>query len=334
MKTAQFEVFDLTKVYNGKKVLDIPFMTFNKGIIQGVIGPNGGGKTTLLSILSLLLPPTSGRVYFEGADTASADKGLLRRKITLVLQNPLLFNTTVEKNIAYGLKLRGIDGKDRKKSIEESLNLVGLDGFGKRMARQLSGGEIQRVAIARAIALRPDALLLDEPTANIDRESVNLLEGILKKLNSRLKTTIILATHDMNFAYRLSEEVIHLFEGKIKKSPMENLFRGSLRRDRNGPIFDTGRIEITVLSEKSEANFISISPEDIVVSLKPVFTSARNSFPGRISLISDGGDFVNLEVDAGENLKIKVTRKSFRELGLNIGSRVWLTFKSSSVEVF
>jgi tungstate transport system ATP-binding protein len=113
------------------------------------------------------------------------------------------------------------------------LNLVGLDGFEKRRARELSGGEIQRVTIARAIALNPDALLLDEPTANIDRESVNILDRILRELNRRFGTTIILATHDINYAYRLSDEVIHLFEGKISSSPIENLFRGSISKEKD-----------------------------------------------------------------------------------------------------
>lgn len=334
MDSFQYEISNLTKAYNTKKVLDIPRLAVKKGSIFGVMGPNGGGKTTFLSIISLLLPPTSGKIYFEGTDTDHADQGSLRQRMTLILQNPLLFNTTVEKNIAYGLTLRGIDKKDREKKIEESLNLVGLNGFGKRRARELSGGETQRVAIARAIALNPDALLLDEPTANIDQGSVNVLERILKDLNQRFGTTIILATHDINYAYRLCDEVIHLFEGRMAKSPIENLFRGSIKKEKGLFLFDTGRIRVTVLPERIESNFISIPPRDIIISLRPVSTSARNSFSGNITQMSDAGDAVTLEVDAGERLRVKVTKKSFQEMGLTIGSSVYLNFKSSSVEVF
>jgi molybdopterin-binding protein len=334
MEAFQFEIRDLTKVYNGKKVLDIPRLSIKKGSIFGVMGPNGGGKTTFLSIISLLLPATSGKVYFEGTDTDDADQSSLRQKMTLILQNPLLFNTTVEKNIAYGLRLRGIDRKDREKRIEESLNLVGLNGFEKRRTREISGGEIQRVAIARAIALNPDALLLDEPTANIDQGSMNVLERILKDLNQRFGTTIILTSHDINYAYRLCDEVIHLFEGMMTRSPIENLFRGSITKEKDLFLFDTGRIKVTVLPERSESQFISIPPRDIIISLRPVSTSARNSFSGNITQMSDAGDAVTLEVDAGERVRVKVTKKSFQEMGLTIGSSVYLNFKSSSVEVF
>ncbi len=334
MNSFQYEINNLTKAYNGKKVLDIPHLAIKKGSILGVMGPNGGGKTTFLSIISLLLPPTSGKVYFEGADTGNADQSSLRQRMTLILQNPLLFNTTVEKNIAYGLKLRGIDRKNREKKIEESLNLVGLNGFGKRRAREISGGEIQRVAIARAIALNPDALLLDEPTANIDRGSVNVLERILKDLNQSFGTTIILTSHDINYAYRLCDEVIHLFEERVTKSPIENLFRGSIKKEKDLFLFDTGRIKVSVLPERIESTFISIPPEDIIISLSPISTSACNSFSGNITQLADTGDAVTLEVDAGERLRVKVTKKSFREMGLTIGSSVYLNFKSSSVEVF
>jgi tungstate transport system ATP-binding protein len=334
MDTFQFEIRDLTKVYNGKTVLDIPHLTIKKGSIYGAMGPNGSGKTTLLSMLSLLLSPTSGKIYFEGIDIDEADKHLLRQKMTLVLQNPFLFSTTVEKNVAYGLKARGIKKGERKKRIMECLELVGLEGFEKRRADELSGGEIQRVAIARALTLYPKVLLLDEPTANVDRGSVDVLERILKELNQRFRITIILATHDINQAYRLADEVISLFGGKIAKSPAENLFKGRVLREKDIFLFDTGRIKVAILPESDEVSHISIPPEAIIISHKPISTSARNSFSGEIYQVADGGDSVSLVVDAGEKLTVKVTKKSFQEMGLNVGSRVYLTFKSSSVEVF
>lgn len=334
MDNFQFEVRELTKAYNGKKVLDISHLVIKKGRIYGVIGPNGAGKTTLLSILSLLLPPTSGKICFEGIDTCEANKHSIRQKMTMILQNPLLFNTTVEENIAYGLKVRGIEKGEQRKRIKECLKLVGLDGFEKRRARELSGGEIQRVAIARALALNPRVLLLDEPTANVDRGSAALLEKILKELNQRFKITVILATHDINQAYRISDEVICLFEGKMARSPLENLYRGRVIKDKDISLFDTGKIRVAILPERDEVNHISIPPEDIIVSIKPISTSARNSFSGNIFDVFDEGDSVRLEVDVGEKLRVKVTKKSFQEMNLNLGSHVYLTFKSSSVEVF
>ncbi|UCG66358.1 MAG: ABC transporter ATP-binding protein [Deltaproteobacteria bacterium] len=334
MDNLQFEIRELTKGYHSKKVLDIPSLTIKKGKIYGVIGPNGSGKTTLLSILSLLMPPTSGTIYLEGVDIDKADKHSLRQNVTLVLQNPLLFNTTVGNNIIYGLKARGVKKGEQKKRLEECLKLVGLDGFEKRRAREHSGGEIQRIAIARALALNPRVLLLDEPTANVDRGSVALLEKILKELNQRFKITVILATHDITQAYRISDEVICLFEGKLARSPLENLYRGRVIKDKDISLFETGKIRVAILPEGDEVNHISIPPEDIIVSIKPISTSARNSFSGNISNVFDEGDSVRLEVDVGEKLRVKVTKKSFQEMNLNLGSHVYLTFKSSSVEVF
>ncbi len=212
---AQLEIYDLTQLYNGKKVLDIPYLAFKKGRIYGVMGPNGAGKTTLLSILGLLKRPTTGKIYFEGKDV-KIQRSYLRKHLTLVLQNPLLFDTTVEKNVAYGLKIRNIPKKDRDERIQRSLNLVGLNGFQKRRARELSGGEIQRVAIAQALAIEPKILFLDEPTANVDRENVEILEEIIKELNRKYQITVILATHNLDQSYRIADEVISLFEGKIR----------------------------------------------------------------------------------------------------------------------
>jgi len=334
MDTVQFEIRNLTKVYNGKRVLDIPHLTIKKGRFYVVMGPNGSGKTTLVSILSLLLSPTSGKIYFEGVDTSKADKRSFRQKMTLILQNPLLLKTTVEKNIAYGLKVRGIKGRERKRRVTECLQLVGLEGFEKRRAGELSGGEAQRVAIARALALYPKVLLLDEPTANVDRRSVDVLENILKELNQRFQITIILATHDINQAYRLADEVVSLFAGKIAKSPAENLFKGRVLKEKDVSLFDTGSIKVAILPESDEVSHISIPPEAIIISHKPISTGARNSFFGEISQVADGGDSVSLVVDAGEKLTVKITKKSFQEMRLNVGSFVYLTFKSSSVEVF
>ncbi|MEW6616364.1 MAG: phosphate ABC transporter ATP-binding protein [Thermodesulfobacteriota bacterium] len=219
MNKYQFTVKGLTKFYNGKKVLDIPYLIIKKGTVHGVMGPNGSGKTTLLSILSLLVKPTSGRIYFDGLEIDSRDNDdyILRRQMAMVLQNPFLLNSTVEKNVAYGLRIRGLSKREQKQKVEECLDLVGLTGFEKRRAQELSGGEAQRVAIARGIAVTPKVLFLDEPTANVDKIHIDVLENIVKELNRRYKTTIIFTTHDLNQACRLASEIVVLSEGKIKE---------------------------------------------------------------------------------------------------------------------
>jgi molybdopterin-binding protein len=329
------ELRDITKSYHDSTVLDIPCLVIKQGGMYGIMGPNGAGKSTLLSIAAFILPPSSGTIYWEGVDVDTMDKHQLRKKVTLITQNPYLFHTTVAKNVAYGLKMRRIPPHERKETIEESLHLVGLPAFGKRMAHELSGGEAQRVAIARALALKPQVLLLDEPTANVDRPGVEQLETIVQGLNEKLGITIVVATHDASQAHRLADEVIYLLDGKIAKSPMENLFKGHvIKKDKDLLLFDTGRIHVTIPAQRDTVRHIAIPPEDIIVSHEPHATSARNSFGGTVTHVADEGEFVSLTVDIGEKLRVKITKRSFQEMQLTLGTPVYVTFKSSNVETF
>jgi tungstate transport system ATP-binding protein len=329
------ELRDITKSYNHTRVLAIPQLAIKQGGVYGIMGPNGAGKTTLLSIAALILAPTSGTIYWEGANIATMDQHQLRKRVTLITQNPYLFQTTVGKNVAYGLKMRGITREQRRERAKACLDLVGLSGFAKRMARELSGGEAQRVAIARGLALDPHVLLLDEPTANVDRHGVEQIELLLRELNKKLGLTVVVATHDVNQVHRLSDEVIYLFDGKISPSPLENLFPGRIvKKEKDLLLFDTGRIQVALPREHDSVNRIAIPSGDIIVSHTPISTSARNSFAGRIAHISDEGDLVSLIVDVGERLRVKITTRSFREMKLNLGSSVYVTFKSSSIKTF
>lgn len=333
--TPLFELRNITKSYDEITVLDILQLVIEQGGIYGIMGPNGAGKSTLLSILAFLIPPTSGTLYWEGSDVATLNRYALRRKVTLIHQNPYLFDTTVGKNITYGLRGRRIPKAKRDETVNACLKQVGMLGFEERRARELSGGETQRVAIARALALGPQALLLDEPTANVDRHGVEQLEIILQELNKKHGITIIAATHDVNQAHRLSDEVIYLFAGKTAKSPIENLMKGRIvKKDEDLFLFDTGKIQVALLPGRDHINHIAIPPEDIIVSHKPISTSARNSFAGTIFHVTDEGNLVGLTVDIKEKLKVKITKKSFQEMKLNLGSAVYVTFKSSSVETF
>jgi molybdopterin-binding protein len=333
--TSLIELHDITKSYDESTILNIPRLVIEQGGVYGIMGPNGAGKSTLLSLLAFLIPPTSGTLLWEGTDVTTLNRYALRRKVTLIHQNPYLFDTTVRKNIVYGLKGRRISKTKRDETVNKCLKQVGMLGFEERRARELSGGETQRVAIARALARDPQALLLDEPTANVDRHGVEQLEIILQELNKKRGITIIVATHDVNQALRLSDEVIYLFAGRIAKSPMENLFKGNIvKKNKNLFLFNTGNIQVALLPCRDHINHIAIPPKDIIVSHEPITTSARNSFAGTIFHVTDEGDIVSLTVDIGEKLKVKMTKKSFQEMRLNLGSAVYVTFKSSSVETF
>ena len=335
-ETPDIAISNLVHQYNGKTVLDIDHLSFTRGSIYAVSGQNGSGKTTLLTILGLLLQPTAGKVFFEGKDIYLQPRSItaIRSTLSTVLQNPLLFDTTVENNIAYGLKIRGIPKVDRITTVQECLQLVGLEGFEKRKAKELSGGEAQRIAIARALAIKPQVLFLDEFTANVDETTIALLEDVIKRVNRTDRSTIFLVTHDTRQAYRLADEVINLFQGRVVRPSLENLFRGTIEKANDLAVFDTGRMRIEVISERRGSAYAAIDPKDIIVSDSPLRSSARNSFYGIVTTIIDTGPGVRLGIAAGEELTVKITRDSLSEMNLTVGSTVYLTFKSTAVEVF
>jgi len=207
---------NLEQYYNTTPALQIQALDFEPGRIYSLVGPNGCGKSTLLQILALLLKPTCGEMMFEGGPVIWNRRGLqqARRRITIVHQSPYLFDRTVKYNLAYGLKLRGIRGDEQHRLIHETLDLVGLAGFARRRARELSGGEQQRVALARALLLQPRVLLLDEPTSSMDKASIQSFEALLPPL-AEAGMTIIQATHSPDQPQRLGSEVLPMAFGRM-----------------------------------------------------------------------------------------------------------------------
>ncbi len=211
-----YRLHGIRKRYGTKTVLDIERLAIARGRLYTLTGPNGAGKSTLLDILAFLSPPTEGEVHYAGTRVEWDRESVtaLRRKVTLLHQSPYLFGGTVRANVAFGLISRGIDGDEQRRIVASALATVGLGGFGERKARELSGGEAQRVAMARALALSPEVLLLDEPLANIDRETAAVLESTIASLPAR-GTTVVMTTHDPDHPARLDGELIVLEGGKI-----------------------------------------------------------------------------------------------------------------------
>ncbi|MEK6695692.1 MAG: ABC transporter ATP-binding protein [Candidatus Deferrimicrobiota bacterium] len=210
-----YRLQSIRKCYGSNVALDIEELTIAEGRLYTLTGANGAGKSTLLSILAFLAPPTSGEIFYAGKrvdwDHGSVEE--YRRKVTLLHQSPYLFGGSVHDNVAFGLKVRGIPGEEQRQRIDKALDVVGLRGFRDRKARDLSGGEAQRVAMARALALKPEVLLLDEPLANIDRETTGLLETVIASLPAQ-GTTVVMTTHDPDHPGRLNGESIYLEGGR------------------------------------------------------------------------------------------------------------------------
>lgn len=209
---------NLQKSFDGRKVLDLEQGLIKSGSRTAIIGPNGAGKSTLLRIIAGLEMADSGSLSYADAPAFP------QRDITMVFQKPYLISTTVEKNIAYPMKLRGYDKaaiEQRTAELAEELNLT---GFRKQKAWKLSGGETQKVALARALSFHPKLLLLDEPTANIDPYTTAEIEKMLLSIGEKEETTIVLITHNLAQARRVCDEVMMLHEGRlIEAGPCEKV---------------------------------------------------------------------------------------------------------------
>jgi len=193
----------------------------HRGEFTALVGPSGSGKTTLLNLISGLDVPTSGRVILAGRDISRLSGGELatfrRDHIGFIFQSYNLIPVlTVEENVEYVLLLQGVPSRERKRRVREVLRDVGLEGFEKRYPPQLSGGQQQRVAIARAMVHRPDIVLADEPTANLDTETGRTLLKMMKELNRSRGITFLFSTHDpmiMEEARRL----VFMRDGRIER---------------------------------------------------------------------------------------------------------------------
>lgn len=196
-------------------------LTFDKGEFAGFVGPSGSGKTTMLNIIGSLDTPTEGKVVVEGEDvsnlTHKASAMLRKEHIGFIFQSfNLLPVYTVFENVELSLLLLKQSAAERRKAVHDALEWVGLTELARKKPPQLSGGESQRVAIARAIVKRPNLVLADEPTANLDAQNAHIIMKTMRQLNEELKTTFIFATHDEKVMQYLRRK-IHLLDGKVDR---------------------------------------------------------------------------------------------------------------------
>lgn len=188
------------------------------GSMIAVVGPNGSGKTTLLNLLAFMMKPKRGRVAFRAKAVDYADpRGLLslRREIGYLMQNPCLFSMSVRRNVEYGLRLRGTPKAVMNERVEQLLEELALKDLEHRSVRELSGGEVQLVALARTLVLHAPVLLLDEPTGNVDKARIGIVERRLSEVNRAEGVTVIFATHSETQAERMAHQKIHLTDGRI-----------------------------------------------------------------------------------------------------------------------
>ncbi|MDO8750774.1 MAG: ABC transporter ATP-binding protein [Dehalococcoidia bacterium] len=353
------EARQLSVVLGGQKVLEIPSLQLFSDETLVIIGPNGSGKTTLLLCMALLLRPTTGGIAFQGIPVEDGSSILrLRRRFAVVFQEPLLLDASVWDNVTLGLRLRGVRRGETKARAQEWLERFGIASLAKRRARTLSGGEAKRASLARAFALKPEVLFLDEPFATLDgptRQSlIEDLGGVLRET----KVSTIMVTHERNEALALANRVAVLMDGHVRQigSP-EDVF--SFPVDEEVARFvDAGNVLHGVVGSQSEGlasvsiggqQLYAVSSlaagtrvavylhyEDVTISvatLETVPSSARNQLRGRIAKALPFASQMRVTVDCGFPLVSLITRRSWSDLGLEVGHEVVASLKASSIRL-
>lgn len=225
----------LKKNFGSNEVLKDIELEINAGEVVAIIGPSGGGKSTLLRCINLLEQPDGGEINFEGTNILGKDVKVneLRQKMGMVFQNFNLFpHKTVLENIMLAPKLlKHTDSTSLKQEAQELLDKVGLSDKGNSYPAQLSGGQKQRVAIARALAMHPDVLLFDEPTSALDPEVVGDVLQVMKEL-AKKGMTMVVVTHEMQFARDVSDKVVFMADGIVAEAGTPSQIFGNPQNER------------------------------------------------------------------------------------------------------
>lgn len=338
-------------------MLQVDALTVEESQVLAVIGPNGSGKSTLLLTIARLLKAESGQISFRGRPIEEQNELAYRRRVSLVLQEPLLLNTTVFNNVASGLRFRKIPKQEVIHRVETWLDRLGIRQLRDRPARQLSGGEAQRVSLARALALNPELLMLDEPFGGLDTPTRTRLLEDFQALRAETRTTTIFVTHDMDEALYLGDMVAVLLNGLLRQcgtpqevftAPsdaevaafvgMETVLPGRVTARQDGQVHvDVNGIRLVAVGDLEPGRLVlfCLRPEDITLwpTQETPFSSARNRVVGRIQRIIPQGPLARVQIDCGFPLLALITRSSVLEMELDEGKMVGASFKSSAVHL-
>lgn len=326
------EAGGLVKRYGDRTVVAVESLQIIEGEVLAILGPNGAGKTTLFRLLALLERPDAGWIKYFGESVDVRDLAA-RRRVATVFQRPLLFQGTVEENVAFGLKFRRLPRREVKAKVQSTLDIMGVNRLAGADMRTLSGGELQRVALARALVLEPEIIFLDEPTSNLDVHVRRRFREDLRRVVSQLAATVIIITHEHNEALALAQRVAVIQEGKLVQigtpqevfihpanafvadfTGAETIWHGEVISAEAG--LCTMRTRAGLLVEAvtdltcGAAAAIAVRPEDVALALLEVeeaapagpapaprpLTSVRNWWTGTVDGVTPNGPLVRVVV--------------------------------------
>jgi sulfate transport system ATP-binding protein len=304
-------VDSVSKRFGDFVALDEVSLEVRDGSLTALLGPSGGGKSTLLRVIAGLESPDSGTVEIAGRD-ATQDPPQ-QRNVGFVFQHYAAFkHMTVAKNVAFGLTIRKRPKEEIDDRVDELLRLVHLDGFAHRYPSQLSGGQRQRMALARALAVQPRVLLLDEPFGALDATVRKELRAWLRRLHDEVHVTTVFVTHDQEEAMEVAEQIVVLNDGKIEQV-------GSPRELYEQPAND---FVMGFVGPVSELSGQWVRPHDVEIIPEPA-DSATEAMIDRI--VHLGFEVrVELSLARGERTWVQTTKSHAQELELTEGDIVWL----------
>ncbi|MCP4752627.1 MAG: ATP-binding cassette domain-containing protein [Proteobacteria bacterium] len=326
-----------TKTFQNRTVLDIDRLEIEQGLIYALFGPNGAGKTTLLHILGFLDKPTSGTVFFDNAPVDYSEKYLqkLRKNVVVVNQRPVLFTTSVYKNMEFGLRIRRISPKNRLRIVEESLDLVGMRHMIQAPAHKLSGGETQRVVLARALALSPRVILCDEPTSSVDLENQTAIIDLLGRINAEKKISIVFSSHDRSQTASISHHELFIDRGSLAVGSYENMFsvETTQRSDGRTVCSVAGSVEIGLPDDVQGKRRILLDPRKIDLIPAPGEHGQGAVLEGEVIQVSREKEEVRVVVDSQIRLAVVMPRDRYYSIQPMVGRTVSLLIRSDAVLV-
>ena len=313
------DVTGVTKRFGDFVALEDVTVKLPTGQLTALLGPSGGGKSTLLRIIAGLDKADSGTISIEGTEATKLPPQ--KRNVGFVFQHYAVFkHMTVAKNVAFGLEIRKRPKDEVAHRVDELLRLVHLQQFSHRLPSQLSGGQRQRMALARALAVEPKVLLLDEPFGALDAKVRKELREWLRRLHDEVHVTTVFVTHDQEEALEVSDEIVVINEGRVEQI--------------GGPdeLYDNPANDFVMgfLGDVTHINGHPVRPHDVDISATPVLAGAAQ---GTISRILRVGFEVRISVltDAGEEVAVQLTKSHANALGLEDGQTVWVSPNPGSI---